>query len=369
MIISILITLAILILAFIAVVRTYMRLPQFGTTPTGVRQARIMQSPNYKNGAFQNQHETPQFTEGANFVKVSREFFFGKSERKQPMQPIAAEKTDLKALDPTKDLIVWFGHSSYFMQLNGKRILVDPVLSGSASPVSFTTKSFKGTDVYSVDDFPEIDYLFITHDHYDHLDYKTVRALRNKVKRVITALGVGAHLEKWGYDSGKITERDWYEEVKMDGGFTAVAMPSRHFSGRGFKRNSTLWTSFVLQTPDKKIYIGGDSGYDSHFKEIGAKYGPFDLVILENGQYNKYWKHIHMMPEETVQAAIDLKAKKLFPVHWSKFALALHQWDEPINRVVQEAERKGIALMHPNIGSATYLNESTGNTKWWQHYQ
>lgn len=369
MITSIFITLIVIIIAFVIVVWAYMRLPQFGGIPTGVRQARIMQSANYRNGAFQNQNETPQFTEGANFVKVSREFFFGKSERKQPTLPIAAEKIDLKNLDTNKDLIVWFGHSSYFMQLNGKRILVDPVLSGSASPVSFTTKSFKGTDIYDVKDFPEIDYLFITHDHYDHLDYKTVKQLRHKVKRVITALGVGAHLEKWGYDSGKITERDWYEDVKMEGGFTAVAMPARHFSGRGFKRNSTLWTSFVLQTPNRKIFIGGDSGYDSHFKEIGAKYGPFDLVILENGQYNKYWKHIHMMPEETVQAAIDLGAKKLFPVHWSKFALALHQWDEPINRVMHEAQRKGMALMHPGIGSVTYLDKTTENTMWWQHYQ
>lgn len=369
MIFSILISVAVITIAFIATVWTYMRQPQFGTLPSGVRQARIMQSDNYKNGAFQNQNDTPQFTEGANFVKVSREFFFGKSERKQPSLPLDMEKTDLKNLDPKEDVIVWFGHSSYFMQLSGRRILVDPVLSGSASPVSFTTRSFKGTDVYTTDDIPEIDYLFITHDHYDHLDYKTVKALQHKVRRVITALGVGAHLEKWGYDSSKITERDWYDEVKMEDGFIAYSAPARHFSGRGFKRNSTLWSSFALQTPSRKIYIGGDSGYDSHFKEIGEKYGPFDLAILENGQYNKYWKHIHMMPEETVQAAIDLKANRLFPVHWSKFALALHQWDEPIKRVVLEAERQKMELMHPNIGSLTTLNAPGENIKWWERYQ
>lgn len=369
MIVSILAILAIIVVAFIVTVWMYMRLPQFGSMPTGVRQARIMQSGNYKDGAFQNLSETPQFTEGANFTKVSREFFFGKSARKQPVLPLQVEKADLKNLDTKEDVIVWFGHSSYFMQLNGKKILVDPVLSGHASPVSFTTRSFKGTDVYSADDMPEIDYLFITHDHYDHLDYQTVKALRPKVKRVITALGVGSHLEKWGYDSGKITERDWYEEITTEDGFTIHTAPSRHFSGRGFKRNGTLWTSFVLQTPTWKIYIGGDSGYDTHFKEIGEKYGPFDLVILENGQYNKYWRHIHMMPEETVQAAIDLGAKKLFPVHWSKFALALHEWDDPIKRVVNEAEKKGMPLMHPTIGAVTRLDDTTQHVRWWESYR
>eukprot|EP01030_Chromulinospumella_sphaerica_P010752 gene10752-biopygen9367 len=170
--------------------------------------------------------------------------------------------------------------------LSGVRILVDPVFSGNASPVSFTTKSFAGADAYGVADMPQIDYLFLSHDHYDHLDYKTVKALKPKVKRVITGLGVGSHLEHWGYNPAIITERDWDATVDIEPGFTVTYAPARHFSGRGLKRNGTLWTSFVLQTPLRKIYLGGDSGYDSHFARIGSQHGPFDLAILEDGQYN-----------------------------------------------------------------------------------
>ncbi len=351
---------------FPAVVWAYMKLPQFGSKPTGERLARIQASPQYRDGAFQNQSDTPQFTDGGTFPKVMRRFFFEKNERKQPQSPIPAVKTDLHNLKPDEDVLIWMGHSSYYMQVDGKRILVDPVLSGHASPVSVSTRSFKGADVYSVADIPETDYLIITHDHYDHLDYKTVKALKGRVKKVITGLGTGAHLERWGYDSAMITEMDWHEESMPDNGFTLTATPARHFSGRSFKRNTTIWTSFVLQTPTHKIFIGGDSGYDSHFAETGKKYGPFDVAILECGQYNQYWKHIHMMPEETVQAAQDLQAAKLLPVHWSKFALSLHDWDEPVKRVVAEAGRKDMPLILPVPGAPTYLKGEHENKKWWE---
>ncbi|GAA4468273.1 MBL fold metallo-hydrolase [Nemorincola caseinilytica] len=362
------ITIASIIVAFIIVVWAYMQQPQFGRRPAGDRLAQITGSPNYKDGAFQNQSHTPSFTNGGTFLKVSRKFFFEKSKRSAPTTALQATKVDLKQLDPREDVIVWFGHSSYYMQVGGKRMLVDPVLSGSASPVSFTTRSFAGTDIYTADDMPEIDVLFITHDHYDHLDHKTVAALNNKVKAVVTGLGVGAHLERWGYDPRKIIERDWHQEVDLGDGFRVFTAPARHFSGRGFKRNVTLWSSFVLYTPQHKIYIGGDSGYDTHFAEIGKMHGPFDLAILENGQYNDYWQNIHMMPEETVQAAIDLGARTLFPVHWSKFALSLHDWDESIKRVVAEADRKGMPLIHPSIGEPVNLQRYAATKKWWENY-
>lgn len=357
------------VVAFVVVVWAYMQQAQFGSKPTGDRLAKMTSSPNYKDGAFQNLSHTPPFTNGGNFLNVSKKFFFQKSKRSAPATPLKATKVDLKSLDPREDLIVWFGHSSYYLQVAGKRMLVDPVLSGSASPVSFTTRSFAGTDLYSTDDMPELDILFITHDHYDHLDHKTITALRSKVKRVVTGLGVGAHLERWGYDAKKITELDWHQSTDLGDGFKATSAPARHFSGRGFKRNGTLWSSFVLYTPQQKIYIGGDSGYDTHFAEIGAKYGPFDLAILENGQYNEYWQNIHMMPEETVQAAFDLGAKKLFPVHWSKFALSLHDWDESIKRAVAEADKKGMPLMHPTIGTPVKLKDASASAKWWEGYQ
>jgi len=251
------------------------------------------------------------------------------------------------------------------MQLDGKTFLVDPVFSGHASPIKFTTKSFKGSDVYSTEEMPPIDFLILTHDHYDHLDYETIVNLKPKVKTVITALGVAAHLKRWGYHQDIIRENDWHQELPL-GDFIFTATPARHFSGRTFKRNLSLWLSFVLTTPTKKIYIGGDSGYDTHFKDIGEQYGPFDLAILEDGQYNPYWKHIHMMPEEVVQAAQDLRAVMLLPVHWGKFSLSLHAWDEPITRVVNEARRKELNVLHPMIGETVYFNRANNFSEWWK---
>lgn len=344
----------------------YMQLPKFGKSPSGKRLERIRQSPNYKDGSFQNRTETPSLTEGVSYYTVFKEFFFQKSKRVEPDSVLPSKKVDLMKLNPSDDVLVWFGHSSYFMQLDGKRILVDPVLSGSASPIPYTTKSFKGSDVYKVEELPEIDYLFISHDHYDHLDYETIIALKPKVKKVIVRLGVGEHLEYWGYNPADIIEEDWNEQVILADGFVLNTTPARHFSGRGLKRDGTLWMSYVLSTPNHKIYIGGDSGYDKHFAEIGEKFGPFDLVFLENGQYDKNWKYIHMQPEEVVQAAVDLKAKRLFPVHWSKFALALHAWDEPIIRVVRESKKRNLPLLHPMIGELVYLNDSLQSYNWWE---
>jgi L-ascorbate metabolism protein UlaG (beta-lactamase superfamily) len=213
---------------------------------------------------------------------------------------------------------------------------------------------------------PAIDYLFITHDHWDHLDYETVKKLKPKVNQVITSLGTGAPLEHWGFDPDRIIEKDWNEQADLGGGFRITATPARHFSGRGFKRNQSMWASFVLQTPSKKIFIGGDSGYDTHFVKIGQDYGPFDLALLECGQYNNAWRFIHMLPEQTVQAAIDLKARVLMPVHWGKFALALHAWDEPIERATIEAHRLNVPIIHPMIGEEVNLNEPVASTMWWK---
>ncbi|MBC8005281.1 MAG: MBL fold metallo-hydrolase, partial [Verrucomicrobia bacterium] len=264
------------------------------------------------------------------------------------------------------DVLVWFGHSSYFLQLDGKRILVDPVFSGHASPFSFMVKSFKGTDVYTAEDMPEIDYLFITHDHFDHLDYETIGKIKARVGKIITSLGTGAHLERWGFDRAMIIEKDWFEKAELDSGFIITATPGRHFSGRAFKRNQANWAAFVLQTPTKKIFIGGDSGYDAHFAQIGEEHGPFDLALLECGQYNYAWRYIHMMPEQTVQASIDLKARTMMAVHWGKFALALHAWDEPIERVTKEAHRLKVPIIHPMIGQKVNLDATTETAEWWK---
>lgn len=267
----------------------------------------------------------------------------------------------------TQIFLVWFGHSSYFIQLDGKRILVDPVFSGNASPIPRTATSFQGTDIYTVADLPDIDYLFISHDHYDNVDYETLIALKDKVQKVICGLGVGSHFEHWGWDNSKIIERDWNEKVDLDKGFTAFVEPARHFSGRGLSTNNTLWASYVLQTPSMKIYIGGDSGYDTHYAAIGDKHKAIDLAILDNGQYNESWKYIHNLPEEVLKAAEDLKAKRIFPVHSSKFALASHDWDEPLVKLAELNKSKNLPLVTPIIGETVYLKDSTQKFKhWWQ---
>jgi len=344
----------------------FMNQAQFGKAPSGERLKRIEHSSNFRNGQFQNLNFTPTFAEDVSKFEMIRDGIFKISKRKAPSVSLPSVKTNLFDLDPQKDLLVWFGHSSYFMQIDGKKILVDPVFSGSASPFSFMVKSFKGSDVYSSEEISPIDYLIITHDHWDHLDYKTVVELKPKVGKIITGLGTAAHLAYWGFDPKSIVELDWNEASVLDSGFIITATPGRHFTGRTFKRNQTIWCSFVFQSPSKKIFIGGDSGYDTHFEKIGAEHGPFDLALLECGQYNKSWKYIHMMPEQTVQAAIDLKAKTMMPVHWAKFALSLHAWDEPIQQVTKEAHRLEVPIIHPMIGELVDLSNFGAQTEWWK---
>ena len=339
---------------------------KFGKLPGEARLQKIKASANYKEGSFKNLSHTPDLTEGATYYSVMKTFAFGKKERVKPVDEIPSVYTDIKHLPATGDVLLWFGHSSYFMQVDGKKILVDPVLSGAASPVPVTTPAFKGADRFKAEDMPVIDYLFISHDHYDHLDYETISLLRPKVKKVFCGLGIGEHLEYWGYDADKIFEGDWYDGFKPDKGFSVTITPSRHFSGRGILRNRALWVSFVLKTPSHNIYLGGDSGYDTHFAEIGKRFGPFDLAILENGQYDAQWKYIHMQPEEVLKAARDLGAARLFPVHSGKFSLANHPWDEPLKRITALAKKSNLPLITPMIGEKVILNDTTQQFKeWW----
>lgn len=353
---------AVLVLATIL----FMQQASFGKAPSGARLERIKKSPQYRDGAFQNQSETPALTGGASYYTVIKDFFFGKHERKTPDAPLPSIKRDLNIQPSLKPELTWFGHSSYLLQINGLNILVDPVFSGRTSPVSYAgTKAFPGADVYKAIDMPRIDIMVVTHDHYDHLDYETIQKLKDRVGLFVTSLGVGAHLEYWGVPAEKIKELDWWESVEVPGSSKFTGAPARHFSGRGFKRNGTLWSSFVFETQGYKIYLGGDSGYDKHFAEIGRRFGPFDLAILEDGQYNKYWSNIHMMPEETAQAAVDLGAKVLFPVHWGKFALATHPWDESIQRVLKKSGELHMKVITPQIGEQVILDSIYPASQWW----
>ena len=361
---------AVLFFILITTIVIIVQRPKFGKLPSGERKKNILLSPNYLNGAFQNLSNTPMLSGGISYLRVMKDFIFNKSKRSKPSELIPGIKTDLHSLDRRQDLFVWFGHSSYFLQLDGKRFLVDPVFGGHASPFTFTTPSYPGTDLYRPEDIPEIDFLLLSHDHWDHLDYATIPFLKQKITMIVTGLGTGEHLEHWGFDPAQIVEKDWYDILTLDSSTTITLTPGRHFSGRLFKRNQVLWTSFVLKTKSKSIFIGGDSGYDTHFKSIGEQFGPFDLVILESGQYNEAWHSIHMMPEETVRAAVDLRGKALLPVHWGKFALALHAWDDPIVRVMNEATKLGVTVLHPMIGEKIDLNDPHQQfSEWWKTIQ
>ena len=346
----------------------FMKQPQFGKNSTGEQLERIKSSSNYKDGKFENLIKVSDAAKDTKFnlYGMLSEFVFNKNERREPASELPSIKTDLKSLKSHENIVVWFGHSSFFLQIDGKKILIDPVLSGNASPVKFFNKSYKGSDIYTAEDIPDIDYLFISHDHYDHLDYDTLVKLKAKIKKIITGLGVGDYFEHWGFNKDIIIEKDWNETMVLDEGFEAAVTTASHRSGRGLKSGQTLWVSFVIKTPNMKVFYSGDSGYGPHFADIGNTYGPFDIVLMECGQYSKYWKQSHMMPEEVVQASLDLKAKKLMTAHWAKFTLSLHAWDEPIIRVLEESKRKDMPLLYPMIGEKVDVKETITTDTWWE---
>ena len=221
--------------------------------------------------------------------------------------------------------------------------------------ILIVNKPFRGTEIYSPDDMPDIDYLVISHDHWDHLDYHTVKQLKGRIGKVVCPLGVGEHFEHWGFDKSRIIELDWKESATLSQQFIIHCLPSRHFSGRGLTPNQTLWASFLLETPDRKIFIGGDGGYGSHLKQIGERFPDIDLAILENGQYNEDWKYIHTMPSLLEQTIKDLGVHRVLTVHHSKYALARHRWDEPLKNARNLSRNNSLTILMPVIGEVVNL--------------
>lgn len=338
---------------------------QFGQAPDHHRKTYFKTLPNYKNGKFENQISTPSLAEGESMFKILWSFF-RKTEGTKPKHSIPFVSTDLKNLPANENVLVWFGHSSYFIQVDNKKFLIDPVFSENASPIPGSVKAFSGANHYQADNMPEIDVLLISHDHWDHLDYKTIQQLKQKVKVVICGLGVAQHFEYWGWDKDKLIEKNWYDKVNLGNGFLVTLTPARHFAGRLFSRNISLWTSFVLQTPTKKLFLGGDSGYGPHFSAIGEQFGPFDLALLECGQYNTKWPYIHSYPHEIIQEVKDLKAKHFMPVHHSKFKLSQHPWYEPIQETHKLSEVNNLSITTPRIGEKVNLDALDKKwEKWW----
>ena len=353
-----------------------MKTPAFGALPSGKSLEKVKNSKNYIDGEFRNKEKTELLTDTKKTpIKRLLEFAFEKDpEGTVPKIALPSVKTDLKTLDPNEDLIVWFGHSSLFIQIAEKKILVDPVFSKYASPVPFSNKAFEGTNIYTVDDLPEIDVLLITHDHYDHLDYPTVKKLKDKVAKVIVPLGVDAHLLRWGFDEEKITTVDWDDEVTIDENLKIYALEARHFSGREFfNRNQSLWVSYLIEEKYNnglyRLFLSGDGGYSSRFKAFKEKFQNIDLAVMEAGQYNEEWSLIHSLPEDIIKEVQDMEVTKLFPIHNSKFKLSKHLWYEPLEKLDSFTANTNIQLLTPMIGEKLFLHKENSFKKWWENLE
>lgn len=335
-----------------------------GQTPTADRLQRCLNSPNYRDGSFQNLEPTPMMAPDVDYWAMTKKYTIDQPPGMSPEQPIKVSQPDYSLSAAGGPNFTWLGHSTYVLQWPNLNVVVDPVFS-RCSPVSWVGPSpYPGTDSFSVDSLPKvIDVLVLTHDHYDHLDYQTIIALLPRVKTIVTSLGVGEHLEYWGCHPAMLHELDWWETYQHPAGFVFTAVPARHFSGRGFVRNKTLWSGFMVTHDQKNYLIGGDSGYGAHFKTIGERFKSVELAMLECGQYNKWWEHIHMMPDKVAQAAKDLNAKAYIPVHWGKFTLSLHPWQEPPTIAADLANQLGITQYMPLMGQS-YQFGTWPTTSW-----
>ena len=359
--------LALLVIIALAIV-IFLQQPRFGKLPEGDELRVIKASPHYQDGEFKNPQDTPLFSTDQSFASVLWDNLKNPGQRLRPESDMPVADVDFFTLNPDQDLVIWLGHSSYYVQLAGKRFLIDPIFSQDASPLPGVNRAFAGTTVFSAEDFPAIDYLLISHDHYDHLDYPTVMALKDKVSMVFAGLGIGSMFRDWGYDPQKIVEGDWGQNVALTDSLTLYFAPARHYSGRALKRNQTLWLGFILESSERRLLFSGDSGYGPHFAKLGQRFGGFDLVALDLGQYDQRWAYIHMTPEEAATAAEELGTKLLLPAHVGRFTLAKHAWDEPFQRITAASAGQSYSLVTPMIGEAIYFPAPSTETysAWWQ---
>ncbi|WP_234424302.1 MBL fold metallo-hydrolase [Aquimarina sp. Aq107] len=346
--------------------------PEFGGKATDEQRDSYASSKNYKDGKFINTNEVKLDMSLSDMGKSLIGYL-----KSQP-NTVPKDNLPIKEVDSLdivefkkESSLIWFGHSSFLLQVNHKNILIDPMLGNVPAPHPLLGgKRFSKSLPIEIEKMPKIDAVLISHDHYDHLDYGSIQKLKGKVTMFYTPLGVGIHLQKWGIEKERIIELDWWEEIMFEE-IKFICTPAQHFSGRGLAdRAKTLWSSWIIQSDKENIFFSGDSGYADHFKQIGEKYGPFDFAMIECGQYNEMWPDIHMFPEETAQAGLDVRAKVIMPIHWSGFKLAMHTWKDPIERVSKKAKELNISMITPIIGESIFLKENNNLKKsWWENIE
>lgn len=344
--------------------------PAFGGNPTKEQKDIYKHYDNYVDGKFVNAVPTSLFvrtSDSSESVKDSN----ASTKDRSPSAQIPVDLIDWNKIKSEKDSLTWLGHSTFLISIDNKKILLDPMLGPIASPVSFAgIKRYKYSEdmMNIIDEMPPIDAVFISHDHYDHLDYQSIIKLKSKVSHFFVPLGVSAHLIRWGVPKEKITELNWWNEMEYQG-LTVALTPSRHFSGRGiFNSSATLWGGWVILGKNTRLYNSGDGGYGPNFKEIGKKYGPFDITLIEGAQYDRRWANVHMMPEQSVQANIDVNGKNMVLMHWGAFTLANHGWKEPIERALKEAKKEKVNLIAPKVGKTVLLDSELNmpTSPWWE---
>lgn len=356
-----------LIISLIIVLRIH---PVFGGRVTENHKRDYAVSKQWKNNRFEYTEPTDMSLAFWKIPGIIYKQYTGLASRK-PSRNIEVIKSlwQVSSMKESPARLVWFGHSSFLMEISGKTILIDPMFGQVPAPHP-TLGNTRFNPELPIDpvDLPPIDILIMSHDHYDHLDYGSIQKIKDKVRRFIMPLGMKRHFLRWGIPGQQLTEMDWWEATEIDG-LELVCTPARHFSGRGMgDRCQSLWCSWVIKGTNDNIYYSGDSGFGPHFKEIGQRYGPFDFTMLECGQYYKDWSLIHMLPEEAVQAAVELRSRVSMPIHWGAFTLAFHSWTEPVERFLKKAKELNVEICTPRIGEIFTIGEKYPSSHWWREY-